>query len=113
MLDALNRLCKWRSVLAGWHLGYRTWDQPGTRAMRDLMDKWLILRCENSALAGLLLAKGVFTAEEYSKQVQEEAAALNKDLEAVFPGFRTSDEGVVMYDLALAQDTMKRLGFPA
>jgi hypothetical protein len=112
MIDALNKLCKWRGVLAGWHNGTRAMNAPGTQAMRDLMDKWLILRCETSALAALLVQKDVFTTAEFSAAVHREAAYLDKGMEDIFPGFRTSQDGVVIYDTALAQQTMQRLGFP-
>jgi hypothetical protein len=117
-LDPLNKLCKWRMILAGWHKGtqgLRTAEgtaTPGLSAMRDLMDKWLIMRTETSALAALLIAKGVFSHEEFSAAVYHEASLLDNDLEAVFPGFRTTDEGVHIYDIGLANRTMARLGFP-
>jgi hypothetical protein len=112
MIDPLNRLCKWRMVLAGWHHGTRSIEQPGIQAMRDLMDKWLIMRAEGSALVALLVGKGVFTAAEFAAAVQSEAARLDRDLEQVFPGFRTTDDGVQITDMALATATMLRLGFP-
>ena len=111
-LDPLNRLCKWRQVLAGWHSGTRSMQEPGAKAMRDLMDKWLIMRCEGSAMAALLVRKGVFTAEEYRAQVEHEATLLNLQMEQIFPGFRTIDAGVEIFDIKLAQATMARLGFP-
>jgi hypothetical protein len=118
-IDALNKLCKWRSVLAGWHTGSKALlksdgtPTPGVAAMRDLMDRWLIIRAENNALAGLLIDKGVFTEQDFTAAVHAEAAALDKSLEERFPGFRTQPYGVEIYDLPLAQQTMARLGFPA
>ena len=111
-LDPLNRLCKWRTVLAGWHHGTRSMNEPGTQAMRDLMDKLLVLRVESSAVAALLIKKGAFTAAEYTAQVYEEARELNKLMEKVFPGFKTSDVGIVITDQLTAAQTMKERGFP-
>ena len=112
MIDPLNKLCKWRSVLAGWHTGTRSMQEPGTKAMRDLMDKWLVMRCENSAIVALLIGKGVFTTEEFNKQLNDEAAHLDKAMERAFPGFRAADHGVTIFDVKLAEQTMKLLGFP-
>jgi hypothetical protein len=110
--DALEKLCKWRSVLAGWHHGTKSMTAPGTKAMRDLMDKWLVMRCESSALAELLVEKGVFSAEEFANQVYKEAALLDKQMERLFPGFRTSMDGPVIFDVQIAQETMRQKGFP-
>jgi hypothetical protein len=111
VIDNLNKLCKWRSVLAGWHNGTKTLNSPGTSAMRDLMDKWLIMRAEGSAIAALLVRKGIFSGEEFTDQVMAEAAILDRQLETVFPGFRTTENGVSI-DLAVAQETMRKKNFP-
>lgn len=118
MIDPLNKLCKWRSVLAGWHRGTASImtggkPTPGVAAMRDLMDKWLIMRAENSAIVALLVEKGVFKEEEFVDQLMAEADRIDKDMERVFPGFRTSDDGIVIFDALLAQRTMSEKGFPA
>jgi len=112
-LPKLNKLCKWRMVLAGWHAGTKTVEQGGAMAMRDLMDKWLIMRTENSALAQLLIKKGVFTAYEYAAEIEQEAEILDKALESVFPGFSTTEVGVEITDLKVALETMRRKRFPA
>lgn len=118
-LDPMNRLCKWRTVLAGWHTGTKSLrtpsgtPEPGVQAMRDFMDKWLITRVESNALAGLMIAKGVFTAEEFTLACYQEAVHLDAQLQRQFPGFVTSDDGVTIYDMKLARKTMHDLGFPA
>ena len=117
MTDPLNKLCKWRSVLAGWHRGSASImrggkPNPGVAAMRDLMDKWLIMRAEATALSALLIEKGVFTPEEFHGAIMKEAALLDKSLEKRFPGFRSHDDGMDIYDIALARKTMEDLGFP-
>lgn len=117
-IDSLNKLCKWRMVLAGWHTGSKALltptgtPNPGVKAMRDLMDKWLIMRAETNALAGLLIKKRVFTSEEFTAAILREADHIDHDMERVFPGFRTSEEGVVIYDLDMARKTVADLGFP-
>jgi hypothetical protein len=117
VIDALNKLCKWRLIFAGWHLGSKTLttggkSTPGVAAMRDLMDKWLIVRAENSALAILLCDKGIFTQEEFYNAIMKEAAQLDKELERVFPGFATSEDGIVISNTKLAHKTMIDKGFP-
>jgi hypothetical protein len=112
MTDALNKLCKWRTVLAGWHHGTRSMNSRGTQAMRDLMDKWLIMRAETNAMAGLMIDKGLITEAELEARVQREAATLDGMMEGQFPGFRTFDGGVTIYDTALSAETTKRLWFP-
>lgn len=112
MIDKLNKLCEWRTVLAGWHHGTRSINSPGPQAMRELMDLVLILRAEGNAVAALLIQKGVFTATEYTEQLQKEAEFLDQQMSAFFPGFRTSEVGIEIYDVPLARSTMARLGFP-
>lgn len=117
-MDPLNKLCKWRSVLAGWHTGTKALltpsgqRNPGVDAMRDLMDKWLIMRAENNALVTLLIRKKVFTAQEFSETLMREAALLDREMERIFPGMKTSEEGVVLYDIDMARQTMTDKGFP-
>lgn len=111
-MDPLNKLCKWRQVLAGWHHGTKAMNANGNLAMRDLMDKWLIARCEATAIATLLINKGLLTSEEVKDAIFQEATLLDMDMEKQFPGFRTDETGVVIYDTKLAHKTTKDLGFP-
>jgi hypothetical protein len=111
-LTTLNRLCKWRSVLAGWHLGTGPKTTPGVQAMRDLRDLTMLLRVETNALTKLLLDKGVFSNDELLKQIIEEAEHYEEVMAEKFPGMRAVDDGVAIYNVALAQQTMARLGFP-
>ena len=110
--DPLNKLCKWRTVLAGWHAGTKSMSEPGTKAMRDLMDKFLITRVESNAMTALLIKKGVFTAKEFTDAVNEEAKALDRIYEQLFRGFRTFENGVEIINIEQAHQTMKTMGFP-
>ncbi len=112
MIDPINKPCKWRTVLAGWHNGTQSLETQGCKAMRDLMEKWLIMRAETSAFAAILIEKKVFSAEEFRSAVHREAALLDKSMESMFPGFRTTEIGIQIYDLKLANETMRKLGFP-
>jgi hypothetical protein len=108
----LNKLCKWRTVLAGWHGGSLGKDSPGCKALRDEADQRLITRVELNALVSLSIARGVFTGDDLHKQFDIEAAELDRHYERRFPGFRTTSDGVNIYDTDMAQETTKRLGFP-
>jgi len=91
---ALNRLCKWRTVFAGWQLGTRTDKDPECAAVRDHREVTLLLRVEVSALTAVLIEKGVFTQEEYEKAIMTEAWHMNEMLEQRFPGFQATDIGM-------------------
>lgn len=106
MSSALNRLCKWRMVFAGWQLGTRAKGDPECDAVRDHRELSIIMRAELNALVGLLIAKGVFTAEEHKAAVEAEAELLNKDYQRRFPGFRATDIGMDI-NTAIAADTMR------
>jgi hypothetical protein len=101
MLDAiaaLDRLAKWRAHFAGWQLGSRPITDPETQAIRDHREVTMIMRAELSALVGLLLAKGVFTAKEWTDQLAVEADALNAMYERKWPGVTATQQGLT-YDL--------------
>lgn len=93
---ALDKLAKWRTVFAGWQLGTRPTGDPECDAVRDHRELSILLRAEVSALTTLLVAKGVFSGEEWQAALENEAALLDKSYERRFPGFSTTVEGVVM-----------------
>lgn len=104
MSDALNRLTKWRTIFAGWQLGTRAKGDPECDAVRDHRELTILLRAEMNTMLALLVAKGVFTAEEYQKALDAEAEALSKLYERRFPGFKARDYGMEM-NAAIAKDT--------
>jgi hypothetical protein len=104
-LPNVNRLGKWRTWFAGWQLGTRPLGDPECDAIRDHREATLIQRAELSALVGLLIKKGVFTAEEFTSGLEVEAAALSSALERRWPGVRATDEG-----LALDVDELRLYG---
>jgi hypothetical protein len=108
---SLNRLAKWRGIYAGWQLGTRARGDGESEAVRDHREVTLLLRAEVSALAGLLIAKGVFTADEFTQACGEEAEYLSKALEKKFPGARATDDGMSL-DVKEFAETQRRLGFP-
>ena len=113
----LNKLAKWRLVFAGWQLGTRSSQDGEAKAVKHHRELSIFLRAESSALTGLLIRKGVFTAEEFTEQMIAEAIHLDAEYEKLFPGFRTEmdeatgDEGVHL-ELPLAAETMRKLNFP-
>ena len=94
MSDALNKLCKWRQVLASWQLGTRPASDPECQAVRDTRELLLLLRTDVNALTTLLIEKGVFTVDEFTRQEDIEAGFLDKAMEQKFPGATTDLDGV-------------------
>lgn len=92
--DAIERLCKWRNVFVSWQLGTRLKEDPEASALRDHRELTILLRAEVTALSSLLIAKGVFTAEEFTRQLAEEAELLNQAYEKKFPGFTAHLHGI-------------------
>jgi len=104
-IDWLQRLGKWRTVFAGWQLGTRAKGDPECDAVRDHREVTLIMRAELNALAQLLVDRGVFTAQEFSEQVNVEAERSCADLSERFPGITATDYGLTM--TAEAAETMR------
>jgi hypothetical protein len=104
---ALNRVCKWRTLFAGWQLGTRPDTDAECRAVRDQRDLLIMLRCENNALLSLLIKKGLINEMEWLQMLEVSAKDLDKLYEEKFPGFRTTDMGIQMFDLAKARKTME------
>lgn len=105
-MNSVNRLAKWRMVFAGWQLGTRAKGDPECDAVRDHREATLMLRAEVSAMTGLLIRKGVFTAQEFTDALVQEAEMLEADLQRRFPGFSATDDGIEMRLPEVAQ-TMK------
>lgn len=102
----LNKLCKWRSVFAGWQLGTRSDKDESCKALKDHREVTILLRAEMSALARLLINKGVFSRVEWDQAVATEAEMLDKDYEKKFPGITTAQDGV-HFQMPQAHETMK------
>ena len=106
MLQAMNRLAKWRSIFAGWQLGTRAKDDPECEAVRDHREATIIMRAEVNALTRLLIEKNVCTLDEVQEAFKEEADALSKSYEETFPGMKATDTGISI-DPAVARETMR------
>jgi hypothetical protein len=104
-INWVERLGKWRTVFAGWQLGTRPKGDPECDAVRDHRDVTMVLRAEMNALVGLLVEKGLFTAEDFTNRMQEEAKYLCEQYERRFPGFKATDYGLDI-NVAIARDTM-------
>lgn len=91
---ALNILTKFRVLFTGWQLGTRPKGDPEGDAVRDHREVTILLRAESSALVGLLLEKGVFTADDWLVALEREAKQLTADYEAKFPGVTASELGL-------------------
>ena len=104
--DAIQRLCKWRSVFVGWQLGTRAKGDPEAEALKDHREVTILLRAEVNALSQLMVKKGVFSGEEFTRQLAEECEHLNLAYERKFPGMKAELDGI-HYELPLAAETMK------
>lgn len=104
--QAIQRVCKWRSVFVGWQLGTRSKEDPEAQAVKDHREVTILLRIECSALANVLITKGIVTQEEFTRIVAEEAEHLNLAYEKRFPGITAHDYGIEM-KMPEAGETMK------
>jgi len=95
----------------GWMIGTKAADAPGVKAYRDRADAVLMLRVEVNALTALLIAKGVFTLDEFMAQIVTECEHKQRELEAMFPGYKATDVGISI-DPKIAAETNWRMGFP-
>lgn len=105
-INWMERLGKWRTVFTGWQLGTRPRGDPESDAIRDHRELTMALRADVNALTGLLISKGIFTAQEYTDQLQVECQHLCREYERRFPGFKATDDGMYI-DVAIARDTMR------
>lgn len=90
-----NKVAKWRTVLAGRLIGTSV-DDPRAKGYKDLCEKLILYRADLNALTALLIKKGVFTQVEFTEQNIEEMVALDEAYEQQFPGFKTSQEGLII-----------------
>lgn len=88
--EALEKLCKWRSIFAGWQLGTRVDTDPECQAVRDHREVTMCLRAEVNMLTRILLEKGVVTQAEVQRIVAEEAEYLSASYERKFPGMKAT-----------------------
>ena len=102
----LNRLCKWRSVFAGWQLGTRLDTDAECRAVRDHREVTILLRAEVNALTKCLIDAGVITSRSYTEALILEVEHLDAAFAKKFPGTTATDDGIA-YDLPLAAETMR------
>lgn len=106
MVQALNRLTKWRNVFVMWQLGKSAPKRDAeARAVEDHREVTMIMRAELNAMLRVLLDKGVITMAEWEVILTEEAQHLSEAYAKKFPGFRATDQGLDV-NLAIAADTM-------
>jgi hypothetical protein len=111
MVAALGKLGRWRKFFASWQLGTRLAGDGEYRAVAHHRELSILLRAEVSALAGLLLRKGILTEQEWQAALELEAKQLDHVYEESYPGWRSVAEGLSM-KLPEAAETMRKLGFP-
>jgi hypothetical protein len=108
--QAINRLNHWGMLLTGRIVGTLRSEDPRSKGYRDLFQKFLILRAETTALSNLLIAKRVFTMDEFTRQLTIEVTELDRAYEKSFPGVRSGDDGLIFTSPAAAAEVMK--GWP-
>lgn len=108
---ALQKLTKWRKFFATWQLGTRSTEDGELKAIVNQRELFILLRVELNSFAKLMLAKGVFTEDEWMEALENEARLLDQAYEDQYAGFSTSAEGLHM-QMPQALATMRRLGFP-
>ena len=107
---SLNRLGKWRMILAGWQLGTRPKGDPESDAVRDHREATMLLRAEVTALTRVLVEKGVCDRETLLRLVGEEAEYLSQAYEERFPGAKATDDGISLDPVEFTKTTT-RMGF--
>lgn len=105
-----NKLAKWRTLYAGRVFGTRMVDDPVAKGARDDAEVRLFLRAEVSALAKLLIDKGVCTRREFTEASIEEAKYLDRQQELIFPGWESFEGGLRVTDIEAARRLME--GWP-
>jgi len=108
--SAMKRLNAWGMLLTGRIAGTLRAEDPRSKGYRDLFQKLLVLRAEVNALTAVLVAKGVMTTEEFTAQITDEAEFLNLEYEKRFPGVRSTEAGLEVFDPKAAAAHMK--GWP-
>lgn len=97
---ALDRVCKWRTILAG-----RVWGtQPKTpqaKGRTDIFERLIIMRVELNALTELLLEQGLIIEERYLQAIERAAIELDNAYAEHFPGIKSSASGMVIGPEAL------------
>lgn len=92
--EAMQRLTKWRTILAGWQLGTRAQGDPECDAVRDHRELTLLLRAEVTAITRILIEKDIVSLDDFRRILAEEAEHLNAAHERRFPGIKTTSYGL-------------------
>lgn len=94
----LQRATRWRMLFAGRLFGTMP-DNPQASAAKDLFEKWIIMRAECSALAGLLIEKGLIEAMDFTNKIAHEAEMLDRMYEHMFDhSVRSEESGLIITD---------------
>jgi len=99
-MDILNRLCKWRNYYASWQIGRYAKGEREYDAIADHRELTILMRAEVSALCGLMIEKGVFTADEFMTQLEAESIHLMEMYMHNHPGVYATDLGLELTEEA-------------
>lgn len=106
----LVKVGNWKRVFASWQLGTTSESYGPYKAVADHRELSINLKIVTDALADILVSKGVCTLEEWHDAVFKQAELYDKDLEARFPGFKTTNLGLQVSPEAAR--TARRFNFP-
>lgn len=107
---AMNRLCRFKVVLARWQLGgggNLDASDPEFDAVCDQRALLLILRAEVNALLSLLVDTRIIKHADFDKALEASANRDNTNLSLRFPGYYGTDEGLAV-DVQIAAATAKK-----
>lgn len=108
--NAYAVLSNWKSLFASWATGLRPNQNTSYLAAQEQAETILILRAELTACLNLLLHLGVVTKDQFDEKFCEAVILLNQALENKFPGFKSTNEGLVLDKPITAQHTLMQLG---
>lgn len=106
---AVNRLCRFKMVLARWQLGNRENGDQEFEAVCDTRSLLLILRAEVNALLSVLVDTRIIKHTDFDKALEATANRDNTNLSLRFPGYYGTDEGLAV-DVRIAEATDKKYG---
>jgi hypothetical protein len=82
------------------------------KALIDLLERCYFMRAELNGLAAILIAKGVFTAAEWQKQVDGEFAHLFGEVAKGWPEVEFREDGFTIRDAVALAARARREGWP-
>ena len=112
ILDHCGKLRQIGRLELGRILGTVPATSGAAKAFMGIFERSFFGRGELNALTALLVRKGVFTADEWEKQLEEEYAHLVKSFGASWPEVELQAHAIVIKDVQGFAERSKREGWP-